>query len=190
MNRLFHQANHDALTGLPNRLLFIDRVSQALRLAKRHRENVAIIFLDLDDFKLVNDTLGHAAGDLILCQVAERLKLSLRSEDTVARQGGDEFLILLASLTTIQQVITVVKKILKVLQVPFEIYKKEIYLTVSLGIAISPRDGDTPDILIQHADMAMYLSKEEGQNRYNFYTSELNESITNRLTLQMKCVKL
>jgi len=184
LRSLSHQAHHDALTDLPNRLLFKDRAHQAILQARRQKEQVAVLFLDLDDFKLVNDTLGHAAGDNLLCLVGERLQASLRQEDTVARQGGDEFLILLPKLSSEQQAAQVVQKLLEMLAAPFQISEQEIYITASLGIAIYPVDGEDPEDLIRHADMAMYQAKAEGSNHYHFYTSALNKRLSERLALQ------
>ncbi len=184
LRRLSHQAHHDALTDLPNRLLFKDRAHQVILQARRHQDQVAVFFLDLDDFKLVNDTLGHAAGDSLLCQVGERLKASLRQEDTVARQGGDEFLILLPELSSEQQAAQVAQKLLDALSAPFQLCEQEIYVTASLGIAIYPVDGEDPEILIQHADTAMYQAKAEGRKQYHFYTLALNERLSEHLTLQ------
>lgn len=189
LRRLSHQAHHDTLTDLPNRQLLKDRVHQAIQQARRQQEQVAVFFLDLDGFKLVNDTLGHAAGDSLLCQVGDRFTTMLRSEDTVARQGGNEFIILLPKLPSEQQAAQVAQKLLATLNDPFLINKQEVYLTASLGIALYPVDGEEPEILIQHADMAMYQVKEEGRNHYNFYTQALNERLVERFALQneMRC---
>ncbi|HWQ41716.1 MAG TPA: EAL domain-containing protein [Desulfosporosinus sp.] len=184
LRRMSYQANHDALTDLPNRQLFIDRVHQAILQASRHKEQVAVFFLDLDGFKLVNDTLGHAAGDTLLRQVGERFKTSLRQEDTVARHGGDEFLILLPYLPSEQQAAKVAQKILDTLSAPFQLAKQEVYISASLGIALYPLDGEDPEILIQHADMAMYQVKAKGRNHYHFYTIALHERLSERLALQ------
>lgn len=184
LQQMMHQANHDALTDLPNRSLFQDRIQQAILKAQRHKEQVAVFFLDLDDFKLVNDTYGHAAGDSLLNQVAERFITSLRQDDTVARQGGDEFLILLPELPSEQQAAQVAQKLLDALKAPFQLREQETYITASLGIALYPIDGENSEILIQHADMAMYQAKAEGRNRYHFYTLALNERLSERLALQ------
>ncbi|WP_088228007.1 EAL domain-containing protein [Desulfosporosinus sp. FKB] len=182
--RLSYQTNHDALTDLPNRLLFKDRLDLAILQACRRQEQVAVFFLDMDDFKLVNDTFGHAQGDALLCQIAERLKNALRPDDTVARQGGDEFIILLSELSSEQQAAQIARKLLKVLNAPFQIGDQETYITASLGIALYPVDGEDPEVLIQHADMAMYQVKAEGRNHYHFYTEALNQRLSERLKLQ------
>jgi diguanylate cyclase (GGDEF)-like protein/PAS domain S-box-containing protein len=184
LNRLSHQANHDALTDLPNRLLFKDRLHQAILQASRRQEQVAVVYIDMDDFKLVNDTFGHAIADSVLCQIAKRLMNALRNDDTVARQGGDEFLILLPELSSEQQAAQIARKLIKILNAPFKIDDQETYITASLGIAMYPVDGEDPEVLIQHADMAMYQVKAEGRNHYHFYTEALNERQLERLTLQ------
>ncbi|WP_172408117.1 EAL domain-containing protein [Desulfosporosinus sp. FKA] len=184
LDRISHQKNHDALTDLPNRLLLKDRLYLAILQARRRQEQVAVFFLDMDDFKLVNDTFGHAQGDALLCQVAERFKNALRPDDTVARQGGDEFIILLPELSSEQQAAQIARKLLKVLNAPFQIGDQETYITASLGIALYPVDGEDPEVLIQHADMAMYHVKAEGRNHYHFYTEALNQRLSERLKLQ------
>jgi len=184
LRRLSHQAHHDVLTDLPNRQLFKERVQQAILQAPRQKERFAVFFIDLDGFKLVNDTLGHAAGDSLLCQVGERFKATLRQEDTVARQGGDEFLILLSKLPSEQQAAHVAQKLLDVLNPPFQVLNQDVYLTASIGIALYPVDGEDSEILIQRADMAMYQVKVEGRNNYYFYTGALNERLAERLALQ------
>lgn len=184
LRQMFHQAHHDALTDLPNRLLFKDRAHQAILQASRRNEHVAVMFLDLDDFKLVNDTLGHAAGDSLLCQVGERLRNMLRREDTIARQGGDEFLILLPELTSAQQAAKVAHKILAAFRSPFQLQEQETYITTSIGISVYPVDGEDSELLIQQADMAMYQAKAKGNNYYHFYTFALNERLSERLALQ------
>ncbi len=184
LRQLSHQAHHDALTNLPNRQLFKERVQQAILHARRQKEQVAVFFIDIDTFKLVNDTLGHTAGDSLLCQLGERFQATLRQEDTVARQGGDEFLILLPKLPSDQLAAQVAQKLLDALNLPFPLLKQEVYLTASIGIALYPVDGEEPEMLIQHADMAMYQVKAEGRNHYNFYTSTLNTRLAERLALQ------
>ncbi|AFM39777.1 PAS domain S-box/diguanylate cyclase (GGDEF) domain-containing protein [Desulfosporosinus acidiphilus SJ4] len=182
--RLTHQANHDSLTDLPNRLLFKDRLQLAILQACRRQEKIAVFFVNMDDFKLINDTYGHEVGDTILCQIAERLQKALRPDDTVARQGGDEFLILLPELSSEQQAAQIARKLLKALNSPFQIGDQETYISASLGIALYPVDGEEPEVLIQHADVAMYQVKAEGRNHYHFYTEALNERLSERLKLQ------
>jgi PAS domain S-box/diguanylate cyclase (GGDEF) domain len=182
--RLIHQAHYDALTDLPNRQLFKECVDQAILHSRHLREYVAVFFIDLDGFKLVNDTLGHTAGDSLLCQVGERFREILRQEDTVARQGGDEFLILMSNLHSARQAEQMAQKLLNVFDAPFQLLNQEVYLTASLGIALYPSDGENSEILIQHADMAMYQVKAEGSNHFTFYTRALNERLAERLALQ------
>ena len=184
LRRLSHQAHHDGLTDLPNRLLFVDRINQAVVQARRHKEQVGVFFIDMDNFKLVNDTLGHAAGDSLLCQVGDRLRRALRQEDTVARQGGDEFLVLLPELSSEQQAAQVAQKILDTLRNPFLLGVQETYITASVGIALYPADGEEPELLIQHADLAMYQAKAEGHNKYHCYSPALNERLSVRFALQ------
>ncbi len=184
IKQLAHQAHHDALTGLPNRLLFNDRANQVMAQAHRHQLQAAVLFLDLDRFKLINDTLGHVLGDLLLKAAAERLTACLRDGDTVARQGGDEFLILLPDLRQENQAAYVAQKILKLFAEPFHLLEHEVYITPSIGIALFPTDGQDLDSVIKHADTAMYHAKEQGRNCYRFYTIALNQSISERLSLE------
>jgi diguanylate cyclase (GGDEF)-like protein/PAS domain S-box-containing protein len=165
---LRHRATHDALTDLPNRDLFRDRLSQALWRARRTRQPIAVILLDLDRFKLVNDTLGHVMGDVVLQIVAERLRRGLRKSDTVARMGGDEFTILLDSVQNAHDVMVVVRKVLDVLNEPYALEGHVFVLKASLGISMFPKDGEDVDTLLQRADAAMYRSKAL-LHHYHFY---------------------
>jgi diguanylate cyclase (GGDEF)-like protein/PAS domain S-box-containing protein len=174
VRELSHQAQHDALTGLPNRLLFNDRLTQALSHARRSNLKIAIVFLDLDHFKLINDTLGHTVGDLLLKAVSERLQRHLREGDTIARQGGDEFLILLPDLLDNADAATIAKKILHSFVESFTLDEHEVFITPSIGISLYPSDGETLETLVKHADAAMYRTKELGRNNYQFYTAELS----------------
>ncbi len=162
-------ANNDVLTGLPNRRLLEDRMEQALKEASRADDIVAVLFLDLDYFKVVNDTYGHVIGDQLLKKVAERLTHLLRAEDTVARIGGDEFVILLPKLSDEQQLIATVEKVIKELDKPFQIAEKTLQVGVSIGIALYPQHDDNPNQLIKHADDAMYVAKRQGRNCYAVY---------------------
>lgn len=184
VHQLSHQAHHDALTGLPNRILFKDRANQAIAQAHRHQTHVALLFLDLDRFKLINDTLGHTVGDLLLQATGERLSACLREGDTVSRQGGDEFLILLPEMHSEDQVAQVAQKLVNVFTTPFFLLEQEVYITASLGIVLFPTDGEDIETLIKHADTAMYHAKEEGRNRYQFYTLAFNQALSERLALQ------
>jgi diguanylate cyclase (GGDEF)-like protein/PAS domain S-box-containing protein len=182
--RLMQQANFDTLTGLPNRSLAADRLSQAMAHARRARECVAVMFLDVDHFKNVNDTLGHAAGDKLLTQVAGRLSRCARTEDTVARLGGDEFLIILSGLDTITSAKGVAEKLLETLSIPFALDGRELFLGASIGITGYPEDGDDPDVLLRNADAAMYRAKEAGRNTYRFFTPEMNIRLLKRLEME------
>ncbi|MCD6384668.1 diguanylate cyclase [Candidatus Sumerlaeota bacterium] len=164
-------AYYDSLTGLPNRVLFKERLRLELAHARRNREKLAVMLLDLDRFKNINDTLGHDMGDKLLKSVGNRLKRTLRRSDTVSRMGGDEFLLLLPELERIENVRTIADKIMGAFQKPFRINGHVLQVTTSLGIAIYPQDGEVGDTLIKHADIAMYRAKELGRNTYQFYHS-------------------
>ena len=178
------QAYHDTLTGLPNRLLFRDRIGVALAHARRTRRSAAVVFLDLDQFKLVNDTLGHTVGDGLLHAVAERLVRCVRAEDTVARMGGDEFTILLADLHDNRAASTVASKILETISSPIVVEHHELFITTSIGIALFPEDGEDAESLLKSADRAMYRAKEMGRNNYQFATQAGEDISAERLSLE------
>ncbi len=167
-------AHHDALTALPNRVLFQDRMHQSIVNAERQKSKVALLYLDIDHFKSVNDSLGHRIGDLLLKQVVTRLQETLRQGDTISRQGGDEFLILIDSMSDFSPVMCVIEKIAKSMKIPFNIDEHQIHTSTSIGIAIYPDDGNDFDTLLQHADTAMYHAKNSGRNTYHFFTSEMH----------------
>ncbi len=177
-------AYHDSLTGLPNRSLVMDRLSQAITHAQRRKEALAILFLDLDRFKAINDTLGHPAGDSILQQTAERLIQILRDEDTVSRVGGDEFLILLTEIHSEENAGYVAEKILDALAVPFIINGHELHVRASIGISLYPRDDTRMEYLVKYADTALYLAKEQGRNTFRFFSPELDATVHKRLYLE------
>jgi len=179
-----HQAYHDALTGLPNRRLFRDRLTIALAHARRLDTPVAVVFLDLDRFKDVNDTLGHSFGDELLKAVAIRLKTALRQEDSIARMGGDEFTILIANLKTPDDALKIGQKILEVVAQPMRIEGNEVFITTSIGIALFPSDGDTAEALLKNADHAMYRAKEAGPNLVQLFTPSMNSRAIERLSLE------
>src|SRR5450830_148826 len=172
--RLLHLAYYDVLTSLPNRILFEDRLNQAIIHAERNNWLVGVLFLDIDRFKLVNDTLGHAAGDKLLQEVSRRLSLCLRDGDTIGRVGGDEFVIILSNLVREEDSALVVQKLMAVLERPILLDSIETFATISVGIALYPRDGTTTELLIKNADTAMYMAKESGRNNYQFYLCEMH----------------
>jgi diguanylate cyclase (GGDEF)-like protein len=176
-------AHHDALTGLPNRVLARDRLAQAISVAHRQQQLVGAIFLDLDNFKAVNDSLGHAAGDLLLREVAMRLRANVRDSDTVSRQGGDEFLIIMGGLTDAQAVAATAVKIIDQIAQPFQVNGLEIFSSCSLGIAMYPENGGDFDTLLKNADVAMYRAKDAGRNAFRFYDAEMNTSVVETLHL-------
>jgi diguanylate cyclase (GGDEF)-like protein len=152
-------AFYDALTGLPNRMLFNDRLKQVLAQAERHGRGVAVMFIDLDDFKLVNDSYGHAVGDTLLRHVAQRLQASMRAEDTVSRHGGDEFLCIMMEASDERDIAKVAEKMINVIAAPTEVGDVELIVKPSIGIAVYPKDGETAKVLVTKADTAMYLAK-------------------------------
>lgn len=171
---ILKQAHYDSLTGLPNRFLAMDRLAQLLKEASRDVRKVAILFLDLDGFKRVNDTLGHETGDRLLAQAADRLQSVVRDGDSVCRLGGDEFVVLLRNLVELGDVKVVASGLISQFRHPFRLDERELVITTSIGIAIYPGDGDTPNELLRNADIAMYHSKGQGKNTFNFFTSEMN----------------
>jgi diguanylate cyclase (GGDEF)-like protein/PAS domain S-box-containing protein len=172
--QLNHMATHDALTGLPNRMLFMDRLQVALAQSKRNKNKLAVMMLDLDHFKDVNDNLGHMVGDKLLKEIGDRLTGILRHNDTVARLGGDEFVILLSDLEKMEYAAGVAKVISKSLQKPFLLADQEIISNASIGIALYPDDGDDVESLLKKSDMAMYSVKTRGRNSYQFFTNIIN----------------
>jgi len=178
------QAYHDLLTGLPNRALFKDRLGQAMVYAKRHGQTMATLFLDMDHFKVVNDTLGHLVGDGLLQALSQRLRECLREGDTLSRIGGDEFMLLLPHIRTRDNAAYIAQKILLSLKQPFNIEGHELYVGLSIGIAIYPEDGDSIETLIKHADIAMYHAKDHGRNDFKFFTQDLHKSFTGRLAIE------
>ena len=181
--RILHMATHDTLTGLPNRNLLQDRIRQAMARAQRNRTRVAVMFIDLDQFKIINDSLGHQVGDRLLQAVAARLSGCLRREDTVARQGGDEFIIVLPELKGAQDAAVVAQKVLRSLAEPYTLGAQELHTTVSIGIGIYPGDGEDPEVLMKNSDVAMYHAKETGRNNYQFFNAQMNRVATDRLFL-------
>ncbi len=182
--RLQFLAHHDALTSLPNRVLFADRLNQSIARARRHKHAAAVLFLDLDRFKLINDTLGHDFGDRALQSLAERLASCVRDGDTVARLGGDEFAVVLEDIETADDVAPTARKILDALAQSFMLDDREFFITTSIGISLFPIDGEDTQTLLKHADIAMYRSKDLGRNTYQFYSSDMSVRTFERLSLE------
>ncbi len=179
-----HQAEHDALTGLPNRTLFMDRLEQALAAVARQHRQFALMFIDLDHFKAVNDNHGHEAGDAVLQEVAQRLRRCVRRVDTVSRLGGDEFVVLLADIGGVDQAAHVAATIMQSVARPIEAEAGPLSLSVSIGIAICPSDGEDPKTLLRHADVAMYHAKESGRSEFHFFSQEMNSRVIERVQME------
>ncbi|MGD8568654.1 MAG: EAL domain-containing protein [Gammaproteobacteria bacterium] len=181
--RLTYLAQYDPLTDLPNRTLFRERLTQALQRASRRQELAALLFLDLDHFKDINDTLGHDAGDTLLVSVADRLKRCIRAEDTVARLGGDEFTIILGRIKHIEEAATVAQKVIDIMSRPFSLNNSEVFVTASLGIATYPTCGTNPETLTKNADTALYSAKAQGRSNYKFYEAQMNADVSERMMM-------
>jgi len=182
--RLHRQANYDTLTGLPNRTLFNDRLAQALRRAERTKETLAVLFIDLDDFKLINDAHGHRVGDLLLEEVSRRLNKDTRADDTLARLGGDEFTIFLQGVKSAENALQVARKLLNALLNVFLLDDKQMYVSASFGIALFPDHGNSAEVLLKSADAAMYVAKQKGKNYIELFTHALYYKASERLSLQ------
>ena len=187
--RIRYQANYDSLTGLPNRTLFLDRLNLALARMKRGHEKLGLMFIDLDGFKLVNDTLGHELGDLLLQEAARRLSQSVRRGDTIARLGGDEFTVIMPDLEDPRNGSMVAQRILDTLAKPYNLDEHEAFVSGSIGITVYPDDGDNASHLLRNADAAMYRAKEQGKANYQFFTADLNEEVKERLVLKNSLIK-
>ena len=182
--RAQHLADHDPLTGLPNRRLLEDRLTQALAASQRNRKQTAVVFVDLDRFKNINDTLGHAVGDVVLKEVAERLMNQLRVVDTVCRMGGDEFVVILPEIKRASDAANVAGKILETMAQPFVVGDRELHMTTSIGISVFPDDGRDAESLIRNADAAMYHAKGTGRAHYQFFTEQMNHAAGQRLLIE------
>jgi diguanylate cyclase (GGDEF)-like protein/PAS domain S-box-containing protein len=182
--QLEHQANFDQLTGLPNRNLLNDRLEQAIFLAQRHSYYLAVVFIDLDNFKLINDSLGHVAGDTLLVEVAQRLRHCLRTADTVARHGGDEFVLVLNDHYRIASIISLLERVLREVKQPIRLMGRDWQMGASMGVALYPSDGEDKQTLLKHADVAMYAAKAQGRNNFQFFTREMNRISDERLCLE------
>jgi diguanylate cyclase (GGDEF)-like protein/PAS domain S-box-containing protein len=179
-------AYYDTLTGLPNRTLFFDRLSLALAQGRREHRNVGVLFLDLDRFKAINDTLGHVAGDMLLKYVARRLRGCVRESDTVARLGGDEFVVVLPGVHSEQDLTNFAKKILTALSRPVRLGEKKFFTTASIGISVFPLDAEDVDSLLRNADIAMYAAKDRGKNTYQFFSEEMNAKVVEKLGMETR----
>ena len=179
-----HLAQHDFLTNLPNRVQLNDRLTQAIALAARNERRLALLFVDLDRFKGINDTLGHAVGDQLLQSVAQRLLSCVRTSDTVSRLGGDEFLILLAEIEHLEDAARIAAKILQALTLPYQIGEHQLHISASIGISVYPTDGRQSDELIKHADTAMYHAKQKGRNQYQFFKQAMNQRAIERQRIE------
>ncbi len=187
---IWRQTNYDALTNLPNRKMCIDQLSHDLKTAKRTNSNVAVLFIDLDRFKLINDTLGHNAGDSLLIEIASRLKETVRESDVVSRLGDDEFVVILNDIKNVFDVEVVSKKILSNISIPVNLNSSsETFTTTSIGIALYPHDGNDVETLMKHADTAMYQSKKLGRNNFKFYQQEMNHAVMERMTIEQELRK-
>jgi diguanylate cyclase (GGDEF)-like protein/PAS domain S-box-containing protein len=179
-SQIAYQAQHDVLTDLPNRLLLSDRVSQAIILAQRESRSLAVMFVDLDHFKHINDSLGHAIGDDLLRSVSNRLVATVRHSDTVSRQGGDEFVLLLSEVSHPEDAARTAEKLLLSLSTPHSIAGHELYISCSIGISVYPGDGENAEMLVRNADLAMYHAKESGRGQYIFFRPEMNVKVVKR----------
>jgi diguanylate cyclase (GGDEF)-like protein/PAS domain S-box-containing protein len=182
--RMSYLAQHDSLTDLPNRILFSDRLTEAIAMAHRYRRKLAVLYVDVDRFKHINDSLGHDIGDRLLQSMAARLHACVRSSDTVSRQGGDEFVVLLSEVTHVQDAALIAEKMLLTLRTPHRIDLHDLHLTVSIGIANYPDDGTEAEVLMRNADFAMYHAKENGRNNYQFFQPEMNVRAVERQSLE------
>lgn len=181
---LDYKANHDDLTDLPNRNLLNDRLNHGMEKAKRDSELLAVCFIDLDNFKIINDSLGHDIGDKVLKKVTKRLQQTIRSHDTLARWGGDEFIVIMEGLKDSEDASILAQKILEVLTLPCELEGQELYVTSSIGISIYPKDSTNLDSLIKYADSAMYKAKDEGKNNFQYYSQDMTKKVFERVVME------
>ena len=187
--QLAYNASHDVLTGLPNRSLLEDRLTQGCQISLRYQRSLAVMFIDLDGFKPINDSMGHSAGDQILIEVARRMNQQVRPGDTVARLGGDEFIVILPDLAREEDALLVADRIIASIAQPYKVAGIEMHITASLGITLSDGTTEPPTALIQQADLAMYKAKQQGRNTYQWYTEDLNQRVNERVTLRNELQK-
>jgi diguanylate cyclase (GGDEF)-like protein/PAS domain S-box-containing protein len=185
-HQIEHLAYHDALTGLPNRLLFVDRLDTALTRARRAEEAIAVLFVDIDHFKSINDSLGHTAGDILLRTLAARLRSTLRNEDTVARLGGDEFTVLVTGIKDPNDLLRLAQKLHTTIKAPVEVAGRELSVSASIGVGLFPQDGETAEQLLRNADLAMYRAKELGRDRTQFYTAAMSARLLEHMNLEAR----
>jgi diguanylate cyclase (GGDEF)-like protein len=183
---LEYQATHDSLTGLVNRNYSLNQLAHAIEVSKRNKTKILIMFFDLDNFKQINDTLGHSTGDEVLIESSKRLLASVRKTDTVARLGGDEFLLILPELTDNHQATMLAVKILDLFEQPFHLHGQEFFTSTSIGLSVYPQDGETPDNLLKCADMALYRAKDAGRNNFNFYNAAMNIDVLRNVTINRR----
>lgn len=181
---ILYQANYDELTDLPNRNLFNDRLVKAIQTSDRHKDKVALMFIDLDNFKMVNDTYGHAAGDQLLVEIANRLQATVRKSDTVARLGGDEFVIILQDLNGFQELEVIASKLIHNLSEKINIEKHEVFTSISIGVTVYPDDARDMSELLKNADMAMYQAKSDGKNTFRFFQKDMNKKLTRYIDIE------
>ncbi|MCK4973997.1 MAG: diguanylate cyclase, partial [Sulfurimonas sp.] len=181
---LHYRANHDSLTGLPNRVLFNDRLSQSIKMATRHKNEFAVLFIDLDRFKQINDSLGHRIGDRVLQVIATRLQSVMRKEDTLARLGGDEFTVLMQELEKGDNAALLAEKIINIAAQPVYIDKHTLYVSASIGISLYPKDGTNGNELLMYADNAMYKAKDEGRGNFQFYSAEMTALALSKVIME------
>lgn len=184
--RILHLAHYDSLTNLPNRFLAMDRLNQILVQTKREQQLAAVLFMDLDNFKKINDSLGHETGDRLLIDSAHRLRQKLRQGDTIGRLGGDEFIVLLADVKSPDKLMVITETLLDEFRRPFRLDDRELVLTASIGIALYPQDGQDASTLLRHADSAMFHAKDQGRNNYAFFTPEMNQAAARRLSIEQQ----
>ncbi|ETP67370.1 DUF4084 domain-containing protein [Planococcus glaciei] len=184
VQKMEHMAYHDALSGLPNRRLFLNKLNAAIASAERHSHQLAVVFVDLDRFKNINDTFGHEFGDLLLQGFSKKMAENLRQIDTVSRQGGDEFTIILNDIKATEDIVPLVKRIQSILEKPVVVNGQELHVSMSIGIAVYPQDGKTTEELMKHADIAMYHAKENGKNNYQFFSDEMQSTMFHKVQLE------